>query len=267
MNTRRNITIAVVAILAIGLGLVVYGVLMQPHPQQAAQRTVLTAAMRIPAHSHITAEMLATVQRPPEQVQADAYGSPNDAIGQVALIDIPEGAVVTSSMVAKATPPPTGLVVANGMRAITIAVDPVKGINGLLKPGDHVDIIAIPPRGPGSPLAFTILRDITILAVGSEIANPVAINAAQGTAQPTPPPQTAGTVTLAVTPQQADLLASADLNAQLRLALRSPNERANSEPVESLVYPQAAIAKAAPAPTPPSLHPGVLVINGDVAQP
>ena len=42
------------------------------------------------------------------------------------------------------------------------------------------------------------------------------------------------TVTLEVNPKQADLLAWADANSNLRLALRSPREPVRSEPVADL---------------------------------
>ena len=69
-------------------------------------------------------------------------------------------------------------------------------------------------------------------------------------ATPSPDYQNSATVTLEVTPKQADLLASADANTTLRLALRSPREPLNSEPTESLQFPVTQVAAAAPAPQP-----------------
>jgi pilus assembly protein CpaB len=266
MNNRRNITIAVVAILAIGLGLVVYGVLMVPHKAEPTVRPIVTAAMNIPARAHITAPMGTTTTRPIDQVQSDALGDPAAAVGQVASIDIPEGGVLVSSALAKPTPVPVGVQVPTGMRAVSIPIDPVKGVAGLLHPGDKVDVVSIPPRGTGDPQAYTFMRDIVVLAVGADIVNPqsqAVANAPPGA--PTPPPAPAATVTLSVTPEQADILAAADLNTTIRLALRPPHERAQSQPIQPVQYPQ--IAKPAPSSAPVSLHPGVVVINGDVAQP
>jgi pilus assembly protein CpaB len=264
---RRNFTIVLVAIVAIGLGLVVYGVLVAPHKAETPVRAIVTASMNIPARAHITAPMVTTTTRPADQVQSDALGDPAAAVNQIAAIDIPEGGVLTSSALTKPTPPPTGLQVPPGMRAVSISIDPVKGVSGLIKPGDHVDVIGLPPRGVGDPRAYTFLRDITVLAVGSDFLNPQAQPApAAAPGAPTPPPgSAAGTATLMVTPDQADQLISADTNSIVRLALRPIAERVSSQPAEPIQYPQP--PKPGPSSSPQSAHPGVVVINGDVAQP
>jgi Flp pilus assembly protein CpaB len=82
-------------------------------------------------------------------------------------------------------------------------------------------------------------------------------------ATPSPDNQNLTTVTLALTPRQVDLLASADLNTTLRLALRPPKESIRAFPAEPLklgvaerttnvqIVPQAP-APAAPAAAPPA---------------
>jgi len=72
-------------------------------------------------------------------------------------------------------------------------------------------------------------------------------------------------VTLQVTPAQANLLVMADLNSNLRLALRPPQEPARSQPVEALVFPFRRLPKPR-AGKPTSTHPGVTVINGDTIE-
>jgi pilus assembly protein CpaB len=129
-----------------------------------------------------------------------------------------------------------------GKRAVSIQIDKVKGISGLLQPGDRVDVIAIPQRGSGNdlPPAATILRGIRVLAIGTSLES--------SSATPSPEEANSTTVTLEVTPHQADLLASADQNTVIRLALRSPREPLNSEPTESLQLPAAQVAAAQPPP-------------------
>lgn len=272
---RRNITIAVVAILALGAGLVVYGILTAPRKVEVPPRNVVVTAMRIPEHAHIVPAMLDVVQKPQDQVPSDALSNTGDAIGLVAASDIPEGSVVTPAQLAHlSTPPPPALIVPKGMRAVTISIDQVKGVAGLLRPGDHVDVIAIPPRTAGAPAAYTILRDINVLAVGSAtwtvapeiIPNAVATpNPGQpaAPATPAPPMVQPATATLSVTPSQADLLASADINAIVRLALRPQGEPKGSEPAETLIYPTPLPPPSQPKAAAPHGPTGVPVINGD----
>jgi Flp pilus assembly protein CpaB len=160
------------------------------------------------------------------------------------------------------------------MRAVSIQIDKVKGVSGLVQPGDRVDIIAIPPRqGNEPPPAAAILRGVKVLAVGTSLETT--------SATPSPQEQNSTTVTLEVTPSQADLIAMADTNATLRLALRSPREPLNSMPTEALRFPAEEKQAAAPPPQqqpqqqPPQPAPareqvakadptsGIMVIDGD----
>jgi pilus assembly protein CpaB len=255
---RRNIVIAVVAIGALAVGLIVYGVLLTPHKAAVPPRNVVVAAMNIPAHAHVVAEMVTTEQKPSDQVEPDALADPADAIGMVATSDIPQGAEITPTRLAHPAPPPQGLQVAVGLRAITIPIDNVKGIAGLLQPGDHVDVLASPPRTSGAARAFAIVRDARVLAVGQQLVpspSPIGVSTPQPSQTPPPP---AVTATLLVTPQQANIILASDLNSTLRLALRSPHEPSRSLAAETIEYATA----APPAPPPPTPR-GLQVVTGD----
>ena len=70
-----------------------------------------------------------------------------------------------------------------GMRAVSIPVDRVKDVAGLIQPGDRVDVIAIPParsNGP-PPKAVTIFRAVRVLAVGNALGESVGHAVAGGT--------------------------------------------------------------------------------------
>ena len=129
------------------------------------------------------------------------------------------------------------------MRAVSISIDRVKGVAGLIQPGDRVDVIAVPPRVANEvPRASAILRGALVLAMGNAVETT--------SATPSPDNQTLTTVTLALTPRQVDLLASADLNTTLRLALRPPKESIRAYPAEPLTLGVPAAAPAAPAAAP-----------------
>src|SRR5581483_8074849 len=232
MNSRRTtlIVAVVVAILAGWLTLNYLSSIQRSNEAQNAPREILVAAQEIPARIPITITMLAKKTVPASAVEPDALTDPNKVVGALSLITIPVGATITLSKVGH--PADVGLPVrlTPGMRAVSISVDKVKGVSGLIEQGDRVDVVAIPPKSTAAPPpASTILRGIRVLAIGPLLENTSA----------TPPPeaQVFTTVTLELTPKQVDLIEMADLNTVIRLALRSPREPVNSAPVEALHFP------------------------------
>ena len=204
MNTRR-MTLLIAIVLALGTGYLTIsylGSLRAEAPPQVTMRSIVVAGQDIPARAKITPEMLKIVQRATNEVEPDAVVEPKQTIGTLALITIPAGAAITQSKIGR--PVDIGLTprLQRGERAISIGIDRVKGVSGLVQPGDRVDVIAIPPRTGTNPKAYTILRGVVVLALGNELE--------QAGATPAPGAQDLTTVTLAVTPKQADLLEMAD---------------------------------------------------------
>lgn len=280
MNTRRT-TLLVAVLLAIGTGWLTLNYINGLQRQSAAsneQRTILVATSDIAARTTITPQMFRQVTRPANSVEPDAITDPNLTSGALALISIPAGGTLTASKVGHPADLALPVRLSAGKRAVSVLIDKVKGVSGLVQPGDRVDVISVLPRtGDETPTAVTILRGIRVLAIGTSLEN--------SSATPSPQEQSSTTVTLEVSPQQADLLAMADVNTNLRLALRSPKEPINSEPTEALHFPvNTVVAQSAPAPAPvaavaaapappqPQQHPAdpprrqsglIMIIDGD----
>ncbi len=118
-----------------------------------------------------------------------------------------------------------------GKRALTLQIESLGAVGGLLSPGDYVDIIAQMnvPAVSGSlnvkdkekerkdSVTAMIFQNIQVLAVNTNIDEPGAYEAQQNNA--------ALKITFAVTPEEASLLSFAEKNGKLELALRSPNEK------------------------------------------
>lgn len=245
MNTRRT-TLIVAIVLAVGTGWLTLNYLSGLQRQangNSAPVQILVAAQDIPARVPITQAMLSEVTRPASAVDPDSLRDPSKAVGALALITIPAGSTITNSMVGHPTDVGLPVRLKPGMRAVSIQIDKVKGVSGLIEPGDFVDVIAVLPRvGNKPPPASAILRGIRVLAIGDLLE--------YSSATPSPQEANSTTVTLAVTPKQADLLTMADMNTVLRLALRSPREPLNSLPTEALEWPD--IQQSAPSnPAPP----------------
>ena len=231
MNTRRTMLLVAI-LLALGTGwltLTYVSGLQREHQGDGAPRAVVIAARDIPARTTITAAMLRTETRPGSASEPDALSDPASATGALALITIPAGSQVTSSRIGRPSDLALPVRLRPGMRAVSIQIDKVKGVSGLVQPGDRVDVIAVPPRnGSETPRAAAILRGVRVLAIGSTLEYP--------SATPSPEEQNSTTVTLEVTPDQTNLIEMADLNATLRLALRSPKEPVGSLRPQRLVF-------------------------------
>ncbi|HEX3550466.1 MAG TPA: Flp pilus assembly protein CpaB [Candidatus Elarobacter sp.] len=244
----RTIALSVAGLLAVGTGVLTYNYLASVGHANApaTQRVILVASRAIPAHSLLTADMLARASRPADAVDPDTLVIPSSAIGSLAVNDIPAGSALTASKLVRQSAVGLPGKVHVGMRAVSIALDRVKGVSNLIRAGDRVDVIAATvPRQDQAPKAVTIIRGALVLSIGT-MTDPGA----------TPAPDANGssqsqflTATLEVDPKQADLLTLADVNTMLRLALRSPREALHSRPVEKLVLngAQPPPARSAPA--------------------
>jgi pilus assembly protein CpaB len=246
---KRSTTIIIAVILAVGTGLLLFNYLGSvAHTAQAApMRSIVVASREIPPRTLITSGMLTVVDRPQDSVDSDASTSLGAVVGQVAMIDIPAGSALSSSKVGRLATGGLTMRVPVGQRGISIALDPVKGVADLIRAGDHVDVIAVTQtRGSNeAPRSATILRNKVVLAMGSTMDVPVASDGT--TPATTAADSTVQTATLAVLPAEAKLLALADLNATLRLALRSQRETNVSQTGDAFVLAAPAETHAAPA--------------------
>lgn len=110
------------------------------------------------------------------------------------------------------------------MRAISINVNIGSSVSGLIKPNDHVDVIgtfSFPDESgnvkKGDLVTSTILQNVLVLATGKETAKSVSRNLGVNSGY--------STVTLAVTPREAEMLAFTEqIRGRLTLTLRNRND-------------------------------------------
>lgn len=109
---------------------------------------------------------------------------------------------------------------ANGNRALTTEVDEVNSISGLLRPSDRIDLMAT-ARGTGKDQAettFPLLSNVEVLATGQLTRK------AEGTNQA----RMYTTITLSVSPEDAERIVVAKNSGKLTAILRNPDDaRAN----------------------------------------
>lgn len=101
-----------------------------------------------------------------------------------------------------------------GMRAVTVRVNDVVGVAGFVLPGMRVDITVTgrPPLGTET-LTTTVLQNITVLSAGQTMAPD-----SRGQAINAP------TVTLLVTPEQAEVIILAGSEGRIQLVLRNGSD-------------------------------------------
>ena len=206
---------------ALGLGvvaaIVAHAYLQGLTHRVAPPRTVpvVIAVQDIPAHTAVTATMVRVAQFRPSDLPAAAVTSAALAVGTITTTEVYQGQpLVRGDLSSQATPLTLSYAVPPGMRAFTLAISTTSGVAELIQPGDHVDVLAAftaqPAGGAATTTVDTLEQDLDVLAVGQRVAG-----------QPGPVPAAYTTVTLAVSPGQAAILAFASSRAALSLDLRN----------------------------------------------
>lgn len=212
-------------------------------------KPAVVAKKEIPARTIITPEMVEVRQIAEGAVHPDAFTSTGAVVGQATRFPIARGEqvltnkVALSSVLAQEGGRPSGAsmplsyIIPSGKRAMSIKVDQIVAAGGLILPGDFVDVIGVfdvtvytggdakNSQDLKKYLTMTVLQNVEVLAVGQKVEEvslegegdktTERVPLTKGTAQPD-----AVTVTLAVSPQQAQTLAKAAEKGSLRLALR-----------------------------------------------
>jgi pilus assembly protein CpaB len=114
--------------------------------------------------------------------------------------------------------------VPKGKRAITVPVDNISSVGGMIRPGDHVDVMGMVPlpamTADGKQVTqmttMPLFQDVLVLAVGQEFTNVPGGEKKERVLSPV--------ITLALQPQEANLIAFVQEQGKIRLILRSPED-------------------------------------------
>lgn len=171
---------------------------------------VVVATREIPEGAGIDRLAVAVEQWPEGTVPLGAYGSIDSVSGRVARVPIfPGEAVVPGRLAPEGTGPGLELKIPPGQRAMAVRIDDVAGIAGLIQPNSRVDVIVTLRGGSERQVAKVFMENMRVLSVGTEMQRD-----ASGR------PRQATTVSLSVTPDQAERLAVAMNEGTIQLALR-----------------------------------------------
>ena len=176
MKLSRRQSFGVAAAIALVVAVLLFVVLNKrvtpPESVEAETVGVVVAKTNIPAYTELTAGMVEMKDLPKGQVPPQALGQLVVAIGQVSQFDLKQGQTLTRGDVMPAGAR-QGLtfVIGDGMRAVTVALDPVSGVGGFAQPTDRVDVVATFDH-EDMTLTKTVLQDVEVLAINEQTIRP-----------------------------------------------------------------------------------------------
>ncbi|MBX2860886.1 MAG: Flp pilus assembly protein CpaB [Vampirovibrio sp.] len=165
------------------------------------------AVGKINVGTTITQDMITEVKidsgvRPSMQV----FQKASQAIGKVTSKEILPGEVLTKKKIMDAS---NMIQMEPGLRAMTITLDSVGGLNGALTKGSYVDVLATITKGEET-FTKTVIQNAKVIDVGvSKEARTSVVNS----------------VTIAVTPNQAEFLALANAEGKFHLTMRGFSDK------------------------------------------
>lgn len=182
---------------------------------------VVVAAVDIKPRTKITREMVRFESFPVALVVETSLRRIEDVVDRTAQIDISVREQIRStSLLAPGQTFGLAIKVPEGMRAIAIGASEISAVGTMVQPGDHVDIIAtyFDPRTK-QDITKIILQNLLVLAVNRGNTEP---GAKEGGA--------ASSMTLAVKPEQTELLKAAERSGTMSVTLRSFKDKEIIQP-------------------------------------
>lgn len=201
---------------------------------------VLAAAVDISAGIAINKFHLIRTKVPSRFSAAGTMRSFDDAKGYVTAVDIPKGTPILKSMlVPLGAKSGISMLIPQGMRAISISVDLANGVSGLIRPGDKVNVVTTIDVGEGQggwKKTFSIVNDAFVIAVDQHVLGRPKLKNDTGRNNGLFTKLPAGlnskgkkSVTLAVTPLQAQEITFSNHAAKLSLILLPRNEEEKND--------------------------------------
>ena len=186
----------------------------KPAMETIPHTNVVVARTTIPAHTRILPDMLEVKSLPSDGVHPEAVRSIDAISGGISRVELIAGEQILAPRVfTDERRAVLSYRIPEGMRAVSINVGTTSGVAGFISPGDHIDILITFSDGRinDEQTTYTYFQNVKVLATGS------------GTRErDSEDPVTVSTLTLLVTPEQAEAMVYIDMNTSLHMTLRSP---------------------------------------------
>src|SRR5213593_2413766 len=171
---------------------------------------VVVANDTIPIGSRVEASQLKLVAWPVEAQPEGTLNDPKLIVGSIVRNTIERNQPIMQSEIIAQGAGLLPLIIPEGMRGMSVRVDSVTGVSGFITPNSRVDVvISGVPEGEQDQRGKVVLQNVKVLAIGKTIE------------QKDEKPVEVPTVTLLVSPEDAERLTLATRYEPVRLALRN----------------------------------------------
>jgi len=215
-NSRKSMSAAAMLMLVLMVVLVGVGIakmMMNRTPAKKLTVTVVGAGVDLPAGSRINFGSLHYVEIPERYVTPEMLTSSEQAVGKVTKFFIPMGEPISSDeLFAQKNTLSSNL--ETHEVALSLKLDDEAMVDHNIACGDNVDVLAIMTK-EGKRFTKTVCQDVRVLLANSKAA--LESRNLKNSDQ--------SRLTLAVTPQQAELITEAAEGGKIRLSLRSKLSR------------------------------------------
>jgi len=218
---RRFLTVLGVSLLfALVISTVFYQITARGTPSGKSDsgdmRDLVVAVKPLSAGTTIKATDVKLSRTPASAFPKGAFSKPEEVIDRpvtaAILMDEP---VLEPRLAARGSGVGLAPIIPVGMRAASVRVNDVSGVNGFVLPGMHVDVLVTGrPPTMNDVVTTTCLQNILVLSAGTTMQAD-----AKGQAIP------AATVTLLATPEQAETLTLANSEGRVQLILRNGSDQ------------------------------------------
>jgi pilus assembly protein CpaB len=236
-GSRRQLWLAaVLGLLAAVLVIVFLNNVRDDRGQASVATTsVVVASRTIPVGEKLTEDMLVNKDLPSSSIPADAAKDRSALVGQIVRYPLEKGETLSASRLVEAPKVKSlSFQIPPGLRGMAIEVSEKSTPALLIAPGDFVDVIVsvevVSLNGRSLPLgntqreakgAATIVQNVQVLSVDRNFANNGVVYDPSVRGTPPAEKDKVSFVTLAVNPEQAQLLWLAQDNGKLTVVLRA----------------------------------------------
>ncbi len=212
-------------------------------PRQEKQVRVVAAAHDMPVGTLLRAGDVKVVNYLERDVPKGVVADPRQAVNRVLLVPVNGNEPLLGAKLS-ATTAVEGMAstIEAGYRAVAVQITDASGVAGMIQPNSHVDVLFTRPGTMAEAMTSTILQNVTVLSTGHQVTAGQAAADARAATQRTP------TVTLLLTPGDAQKLELAKNEGKISLALRNPLDAgaaADTGPVTTEVLDPNADTRAA----------------------